>query len=294
MKQINLEFSFSRPRNPEHYQLHNDLLAAITAEFVAALGIAPLREEYRRLFDIENDCYLRNTAYQETPEVEEKDRRRDDLFLYVSQFITTATLSPVEATATAARRLEYYLAPYRDAPRMNYASNTAAVTDFVEKMRESANAADIATLGLTAAVDALDTANKDFNTLYTGRSSELLARSTSETMKTIRPKVDAAFKSLASAVNAIYQVNELVTKDAAKEAEIGAVIDRANALIIQLQTTLSRAGAGVKPGTNPDAQPDSGNTGGSPETPETPVTPEPPVTPETPGGGGNGNQEGNV
>lgn len=270
MKQINSDFSFHPARNAEHYQLHSDLLAAIPAAFADTMGIAPLRTEYARLFDIENDCYLRNTSYQDTPEVEAKDRRRDDRFIYVSQRITTARLSPVDEEAEAAARLAYHLAPYRDAPRLNYASNTAAVADFVLRMREPANAADIATLGLTAALDALDTANTDFNDTYAGRSTELLARSTSETMKTIRPQVDAAFRTLASAINALYQVNELVTKDATKEKETGAVIDRVNALLIQLQSTLSRAGVGAKPNFTPSAKPDSGsgsggNTGGGEE-----------------------------
>lgn len=262
MKQINSDFSFHPARNAEHYQLHSDLLTAIPADFADTMALAPLRTEYARLFDIENDCYLRNTAYRDTPVVESKDRRRDDGFLYVSQRITTDRLSPVPEESEAALRLDYLVGPYRDAPRQNYASNTAAVADFVLKMREPANAADIATLGLTAAIDALDAANIDFNLTYTGRSTELLARSTSETMKTIRPQVDAAFRALASAINALFQVNELVTKDAAKGKEIGAVIDRVNALLIQLQSTLSRAGVGSKPSFTPDAKPDSGSAGG--------------------------------
>lgn len=269
MKQINSDFSFHPARNAEHYQLHSDLLAAIPAAFAEAMAIATLRTEYQRLFDIENDCYLRNTSYIDTPEVEAKDRRRDDRFIYVSQRIATSQLSPADEEVAAGARLAYHLAPYRDAPRLNYASNTAAVADFVQKMREPANAADVATLGLTAALDALDAANTDFNLTYTGRSTELLARSTSETMKTIRPQVDAAFRTLASAINALYQVNELVTKDAAKEKETGAVIDRVNAHLIQLQSTLSRAGVGSKPNFDPSAKPGTdssgGNTGGNDE-----------------------------
>lgn len=255
MKAINLNFGFTRPRNPEHYQLHRDMLEIITVEFATAFSISTLREEYQRLFDIENDCYLRNAAYQDTPELQAADRKRDDLFLYCSQTISTAELSPIEATAQAGKRLSYQLTPYKNAPRLAYASNTAAVTDFVEKMRETANAADIATLGLTAAIDALDEANKAFNRIYSGRSTELLTRSTSENMKSIRSQVDEAFKAAASAINAFYQVNELVTKDAEKGQALGSVIDRINAILYQLQTTLSRAGVGSKPTASPDDRP---------------------------------------
>lgn len=284
MKEINARFNFYPARNAEHYQAHSDLLAAITPDFATTLGIAPLREEYQRLFAVENDCYLRNASYQDTPEVEAKDRRRDELFLYVSRSVSAATLCPVEATAAAAGRVAYHLAPYRDAPRLNYASNTAAVADFVQKMRDPAHAADIDALGLTAALDALDAANNDFNRVYTGRSAELLTRATSETMKTIRPQVDAAYKALASAINALYQVNELVTRNAAQEKEIGAVIDRANAVLVQLQSTLSRAGVAGKPAPAADARPGGGTTGGSSS-----------GGTENPGsGGGSGNQNEDV
>lgn len=255
MKAINLNFGFTRPRNPEHYQMHHDMLEVITVEFVTAFGIAALREKYQHLFDIENDCYLRNAAYQDTPELQAADRKRDNLFLYCSQTISTAELSPIEATAQAGKRLSYQLTPYKNAPRLTYASNTAAVTDFVEKMRETTNAADITTLGLTAAIEALDEANKEFNRIYSGRSTELLFRSTSENMKSIRSQVDEAFKAVASAINAFYQVNELVTKDAEKSRTLGTMIDSINAILFQLQATLSRAGVGSKPTAKPDDRP---------------------------------------
>ena len=269
MKAINLDFGFTRPRNAEHYQLHTDVLAVITPGFANDNGIAAQRAEYQRLVAIENDCYLRNAQYRDPPEVEAADRRRDNLFLYVSQTITTAQLAPVENVSSAAARLAYVLEPYRDAPRLNYASNTAAVADFVEKMWIEANRTDAVTLGLADAITALGTANQEFNALYTGRSTEVLTRATSETMKTIRPQVDDAFKAVASAINALYQVNELVTKDAAKEQSLGAVIDNVNALLIQLQTTLSRAGVGAKPTYSPDDKPatEQPSGGGDSESP---------------------------
>lgn len=235
--------------------MHHDALEIITPEFATAFGISQLREEYQRLFDVENECYLRNTAFQDTPELQAADRKRDDRFLYNSQSINTACLSPIEATAEAGQRLAYHAKPYINAPRLTYAANTAAVTDFIEKMREPANAADIATLGLTAAIDALDEANKEFNKIYTQRSTELLTRASSENMKSIRSQVDDAFKNIASAINAFYQVNELTTKDAEKKKKLETVIDGVNAILYQLQKTLSRAGVGAKPSTKPDDKP---------------------------------------
>lgn len=255
MKEINLKFGFTRPRNAEHYQAHHDILAIITAQFVENFGISSMREEYQRLFDVENECYLRNTGFQDTPELQSADHERDSFFLYCSQSINTACLSPVDATKKAGTRLAYFLKPYINAPRLSYAANTAAITDFVDKMRETANAADIATLGLTAAIDALDEANKAFNKIFSTRSTELLTRASSENMKSIRSQVDDTFKKIASAINAFYQVNELTTKDAAKKKQLETVIDGINAVLFQLQATLSRAGVSSKPSAKPDDKP---------------------------------------
>jgi len=85
-------------------------------------------------------------------------------------------------------------------------------------------------------------------------------------MKVVRPKVDAAYRELASAINALYQVNTLIAKDSTKEQTIGTVIDKVNALIITLQQTLSRAGIGAKPNFKPgDDKPSSIETEGGNE-----------------------------
>lgn len=265
MKEINLKFDLSRPRNAEHYQFHTDMLNIVSEEFADEHGIAPQRTVYKQLLDIENECYLRNRTYKDTAAVEAADRKRDDLFLYVSQTITTGKICPIESKRQAAVELDYLVEPYRNAPRLNYASNTAAVSDFIEKIRQSQYTDYVTALGLDEALTALDAANKEFNTIYTGRSAETLSRATSETMKSARPRTDKAYRETVLAINALYRVNFLITNDVNKETALGMVIDQVNALIIQLQQTLSKAGVGAKPNFKPDTDggsTDSGNGGG--------------------------------
>lgn len=247
MKQINQKFDLSRPRNGEHYQFHTDILDILSSAFVTTHGIVTLRDTYKELFEIENECYLRNRNYMETPEVKAADKKRDELFLYIAQTIETNIHCPVKSKEEAATRLYFYLTPYRNAPRKSYAEKTAEVKDFAEKMQEGDIEEDIETLGLTNDIVELDNANKAFNTIYNKRSKESLARTISDNMKSIRPKVDAAYKELASAVNSLYQVNTLVTKNSTYGASLGTAIDEVNAVILRLQETLSRAGFGPKP-----------------------------------------------
>jgi len=139
----------------------------------------------------------------------------------------------------AAERLRVKLAAYWNCHSLPYAENTAAVTNMTADMLSDDLKADTEALGLTSAVGQLQQANDDFNAVYTGRSTEKQRREASDNMKTVRPKVDEAYRELVKAVNALYTVNALVTKDEAAEAALGAVIDSVNALILQLSETIS-------------------------------------------------------
>ena len=76
--------------------------------------------------------------------------------------------------------------------------------------------------------------------------AERLSRITSETVKTIRPCVDTAYREMASAINALYLVNFMVARNNFKATAIGRVIDQANDLVIRLQQASSKAGGAAK------------------------------------------------
>lgn len=250
-----LKANLNNARNAEHFQYHTDILHVVPVDFATAQKIEPQRQAYADLFRTEDDAYMQNQAYENTKEIEAADRKRDDYFLYLAQTIDTNVYCPIAIKKAAAQALKYALSPYRGANTKPLAENTALITNFVQDLQKPANAAHVTTLGLTEAVAELKTANEAFNALYAGRSDEKLVRAGSETMKTVRPKVDEAYRALCSAINALYQVNELVTRNESSRTALGGVIDAINAITLQLQQTLSRRGAGGKPSTpsdNPD------------------------------------------
>ena len=266
MKEI-LKANLNNARNAEHYQFHSDVLSIVTVEVATAQKIDGLRSEYAALFDKENTAFIQNRAYESTKEVEAKDRVRDDLFLYIKQTVDSNLYCPVATKKAAAEKLAYVMKPYRSANSKAFAENTAQVTNLVADFQSEANAGYVELLGLTDAVEQLKTANNEFNAIYMGRSGEKLVRASTENMKSIRPKVDTAYRSLASAINALYQVNSLVTRSESTEAELGSLIDGVNGLIVQLHQTLSIRGAGSTSDVNTDdtVSPGGGDTssGGS-------------------------------
>lgn len=238
MKEIK-SVGLTNARNAEHFQFHYDVLQVVTESFAADRGLSALRSSYAALFQKEDEAFVTARALSGTADVEQKDAARDELSIYVCLTVEAKRYSPVAAEREAAMRLYASISPYRQAHQRPYAENTALVTNMVADLQGDALAADVALLGLADAVTALKTANEEFNTVYAGRSDEKQGRESSEKMKTIRPQVDEAYRSLVAAINSLYQVNQLVTKDEEAATEMEEVIDKLNARILQFTQTLT-------------------------------------------------------
>ena len=246
MKAISEIKNLTRARNAEHYGLQEAFLRAITAEFSTNYGLAALREAYGKAFENEDSLYLQARGFADTKAIEAKDAERDKLFRFVALSIQSKELSFDDAEAAAAEKLAYVMKPYQGAAAKPYAENTALVSDLVKKLESEDYSTYVETLGLTAAVAALKTANTEFTTIYSRRADEKLVKALADDLKAARGLVDAAFLDLANGINAVFAVAVLIEKDATKEAEVGAVIDAVNAEILQFSETLSRRGVGKK------------------------------------------------
>ena len=271
-----LNLSFRRALNAGHIQVHGDLLNAISTEQAERLGVQELRDNYAALYQQEKEIYLYNRSLKDTPQIEELHRARIGQFMHIETTIDNELKSPEASMMEASKELVFELNVYRVCKRMRYADTTGALTDFIERMREADCAPHVETLRLTASLNQLERYNQEFNALYLQRSRCRLERGTALTMSKIRPSVDQAFKDLASALNALYQTNALIEKSTEKEQLLAAIIDEMNAIIYQLQLTLSRVSAGPKPNPGEEAKPTT------PEESDPTPEPEPPAEPENP------------
>ena len=229
------------------------------SEIAEELGIGFLRNNYAAMFDVERACHLRSRSYDETPDVLAQDKKRDNAFLLISQTINAGQYSSNESKRNAALRLIRVLKPYKNAPRLSLMNNSSAISKFLQEMEEEQNAADLETLGLTTDLTELKEANEAFIQIYRARSNVEYSQYRSENMKSIRPKVDAAFRTLAKTINALYRVNFFIERDAEKEARMKEIIEDVNAKIYKLQKTLVQAGIISSPAKDDDSS--TSNTG---------------------------------
>lgn len=252
MKKIPEILYLKSARNAEHYNLQEALLKAVSTSFAAEYKLTELRNSYMSLFEKEDSIYLQNKAFADTKELSDRDAVRDRFFRLVKLTIQSKQLSLIPAEVAAGDKLAFAMKPYSTAASKPDAENTAMVSDFVKKLQSDEYSSYVQTLGLTEVVASLKTANDEFAELYSRRADEKRVRTVTETLLQIRPQVDDAARKLFEAINAIYMVSEMIEKDAAKTAAIGAVIDAINAEIVQFSETLSRRGIGSKAKVNPD------------------------------------------
>lgn len=255
MKKIPEILYLKSARNAEHYNLQEALLKAVSTSFAAEYKLTELRDSYASLFEKEDSIYLQNKAFADTKELSDKDAVRDRFFRLVKLTIQSKQLSLIPAEVAAGDKLAFAMKPYSTAASKPDAENTAMVSDFVKKLQSDEYSSYVQTLGLTEVVASLKMTNDEFAELYSRRADEKRVRTVTETLLQIRPQVDDAARKLFEAINAIYMVSEVIEKDAAKTAAIGAVIDAINAEIVQFSETLSRRGIGSKAKVDPDDKP---------------------------------------
>ena len=242
MKEIIYQFSKHNARNAQHVQFATDVLNAVPEETATAQGFASQRAVLATAAADELDCFQPDKAYLGTPEIESTDRRRDTVFLFYKAIANAyADYCPDADKQQAGATVAFAFREAGKASELDYASETAVLSDLVGKLGEDPYAAALAEIGLSDAPTVIAEANDAFNAVYLKRSAEERDRKLGATMKTLRPVTDDAFNELAKAINALYAANELVTKDAEKSTALEKVIDDVNAIVVRFRKTISTA-----------------------------------------------------
>lgn len=259
---LTLKANLNNGRNTEHFFFHSNVLAILTEEKAAKLGIAPQRKAYATLFDREDIAFRQSAKLKLTNEIEEKDKVRDGLLAYINSLVNTNLACPLADKRKAAEEISFVLNTYADAGRKPLRENTALVHNLVGDLQKEACAPYLATLGLTELVQQLKEANDDFLATFNSRADDRFVRDSADKMKEIRPQVDEAYRTVTAAINALYQVNVLVTHDEAQGALLGGLVDDINKQVREFQIGLESHGAGKRSDLPADdVAPGTGGTG---------------------------------
>ena len=246
VKQIPDNMSWlGRLRNGEHYLFNRNVIGDVTEEIAEAQHLTASRTEYVGEFLYEEATYHQNQGYVNTADVVSTDLVRDEAFLFLRHSVDANLYSKDEAKRAAATQLSYALKPFRMANSKTYSENTSQIYKLVAVLQEDENASAITTLGLDDIVTDLEEANEQFNTTFKTRSSAKLERKSQMNMKTVRPRVDAAFKKLVDEINVLYKANEIAYNDEETRTVLGNLIDKISAYIVEMNDILARRGSDV-------------------------------------------------
>lgn len=270
MKEIVYDFPRSRAKNAQHVQFATDVLAAVTEEVATAQGFASQRSAFATATTAEQDCFKVSRKYVDTTEVASRDSVRDNVALFYRGIARVNAEYGLTAETRKAGQLVFDLFNNAgDVVRMDYASETATLTDLVGKMRETMYAEALTAIGIESAPDDIEEANDAFNAIYLQRSAAERDRAFAADMKTLRPATDEAFDSLAYAINALFAVNEMVTNDEGKRTALTKVIDDVNAIVVRFRKTIGQKSPSGSSSTDEPADEPGGETpepGGGEET----------------------------
>lgn len=268
MAGIIYDFYRGKAKNAQHVQFVTDVLAAVPEAVATERGFAAQRAAFARAVDDELACFQKDRGYLETPEVVNSDIFRDDTYMYHKQVAQAHADYCPDATKREAGATVAYL--FREAGqviRADYASETAKISDVVEKMRQEPYASALEAIGMSGAADEIEAANQAFNEVYKKRAAKEYGRAATASMKELRTAADDAFDALAQAINALYSVNEMVTKEEATREALAKVIDDVNILVTRFRKTIGKKTPSV------------------PTDPTEPTDPEEPTEPTDPEGG---------
>ncbi|MDR1343813.1 MAG: DUF6261 family protein [Tannerellaceae bacterium] len=233
-----------RLRNNEHFTLMFNVVKFVTEhEASLPMAVVPLWRAFIKEFERENDIFKRKAMALETKYIVEANRRRGDGFMFIHLMVKAASYSRDAAIREASAKLGEVLHNYKSIQSVAMNEVTALVYNLLKDLGGPRYSDAVKRLGLESAVDTLETANRDFNSLYIKRAQGREASAMQGTMRDVRPVVNKAFKRFTDALGILCKAGKLA--GTGEQDAYMPVIVFINGLIDQYGLTLARRRAGA-------------------------------------------------
>ena len=199
-----------------HNDFMNQVLSLINAHGAETLHIEALATEFDRLVSLENSIVNRDTTYVSTKALLELDQVRDTALRILLGIIDYQSRSSIKAKADAANVLLAWAAPYQNAERSDYRSETREINGLITKFSTEAAAAHLATLHLTEELEQLIIKNTEFDIAIQGKQVEATDRLDQTDIDTaeLRKQLDTVYHDIVKTVNAfaiVQPTDELIS-----------------------------------------------------------------------------------
>ena len=221
--------------NNEHYSFILEMLGICEKFDPPALSIENEYLALKALCSKENDALdpIRTSEY--TPLIQVSDERRVSIIMGLENLVKANLKNPDAVSAASAKRVKALLDSHPDIYRKSYNVKTGAIADIVYELKKDLME-DIARLGATNWVSALDDENNNFISLTEKRFAEESSQ-TRENMLTVRAEADAAYNALIARLGALMVVDETPERYTPLATELNQCIKYYNGRVKQRATT---------------------------------------------------------
>lgn len=191
----------TRMNNGAHFTFVSNALTKALGNAKVAENAAVAVAELKTAVAAEDEALKISQKSLLTDEVSAADHKRDTLYSAYRKMVKGSLDAPLEELVEAAKVLYQNMKDYAIDTQMQLDRETGLianlVTDLTDKYSEQ-----VATLGLTAYVTALKTANDEVNTLIMQRADER-GVVVAGALRTARTVTDTAYKTLIKRLNAL-------------------------------------------------------------------------------------------
>lgn len=222
------EISLAKLNNAEYTNYATRTHSLMERATIEALGIAPEDfTRYAELLAAMSDLVAQSRISQETAEMQAADEERDELGVYLLNFIRNERTSPLTARRTAGQALYNILKPYAGFQRLPNQQETATLYGMLIDLNKAENTPYVTSLGLEDLVIALTDANNRYAILTAQRTDSREANKL-ENSKVVRGEMDALYDRMTT-LAFVQSVAAPTEATAAFVTSLNALIDETNA-----------------------------------------------------------------
>ena len=166
----------SRFNNEEYTKFLSGVVGLLEKATLEKLHIEQeLFDSFKENVSLLTDVSRRSTTSHETKELNELDKKRNELIVYLMSFFRMERKVPIETRKKAAGDLYEVAKPYQKMQQLPNRQKTQAVEGFLLDMGKETNVSYLKTLGLTSVISQLEAVNRKYSELTEGRAESQMA-----------------------------------------------------------------------------------------------------------------------
>lgn len=194
---------FVKLKNAEHLLFVQQISALITE--INHEKINPLHTEFKEIIGREEEGNKQIRVSEHTQKLSKLDKNRDELYSALNFRLEAEERCPITERKEAAKTLRIIFKNYGNPTKLNLIEETSVINNLIAELKEEKHKNLVKLTGLEEWISFLETANREFFTLYQQRRDDTAEKPTID-LKSVRKEADELFKKISNRINALVEL----------------------------------------------------------------------------------------